>query len=130
MAGHKGYALALMVEMFSSVLSGAAIGPQIGSMYKNLDRKQDVGHFFCLFDIAAFLDPSEFTRRADATIDAIKNSRKREGVEEILVPGERSARNATKNAAAGVPVSPETLNEIKLWCHRLNVPFSLDVNCD
>ena len=49
MAGHKGYALALMVEVFSGVLSGAAIGPAVGSMYKNIDRKQDVGHFFCLF---------------------------------------------------------------------------------
>jgi len=45
MAGHKGYALAMMVELFSGVLSGAAIGPDVGSMYKNLDRKQDVGHF-------------------------------------------------------------------------------------
>src|SRR4029079_8071963 len=60
MAGHKGYALALMVEVFSSVLSGAAIGPQIGSMYKNLDRKQDAGHFFCLLDIGAFMDLAEF----------------------------------------------------------------------
>ena len=25
-------------------------------MYKNLDRKQDVGHFFCLLDVDAFLD--------------------------------------------------------------------------
>ena len=39
MAGHKGYALALMVEVLSSVLSGSAIGSSIGSMYKNLDRK-------------------------------------------------------------------------------------------
>ncbi len=31
MAGHKGYALALMVEMFSSILSGAAVGPEVGS---------------------------------------------------------------------------------------------------
>src|SRR5205807_7870373 len=38
-AGHKGYALAMMVEGFASVLSGAAIGPAIGSMYKNMDRK-------------------------------------------------------------------------------------------
>jgi LDH2 family malate/lactate/ureidoglycolate dehydrogenase len=38
MAGHMGYALALMVEALSSVLSGSAIGPEIGSMYKNLGR--------------------------------------------------------------------------------------------
>ena len=42
MAGHKGYALALMAEIFAGVLSGAAVGGSIGSMYKDMDRKQDV----------------------------------------------------------------------------------------
>src|SRR3954470_10457372 len=86
MAAHKGYALAVMVEVLSSVLSGAAIGPDIGSMYKNLDRKQDVGHFFCLLDIEAFIDLAEFKRRIDGMIDRIKSCRKRPGVAEILVP--------------------------------------------
>ncbi len=123
MAGHKGYALAMMVEVFSGMLSGAAIGSNIGSMYKDLDRKQDVGHFFCLFNIAAFIDPVEFRRRIDDTIDRIKNSKKCPGVEEILVPGERSSRNAAANAAMGVNVSPETIREIEQWCQRLSVPF-------
>lgn len=124
MAGHKGYALALMVEVFSSVLSGAAIGPEIGSMYKDLDRKQNVGHFFCLLNIAAFLDPSDFRKRIDETIDQIKNSKKRPGVEEILIPGERSSRNAQVNEVQGIPVSDETLAEIQQWCTHLNVPFN------
>lgn len=123
MAGHKGYALALMVELFSSVLSGAAIGPEIGSMYKNLDRKQNVGHFFCLFDVRAFLDYAEYLRRIDETIDRIKASKRRPGTGEILVPGERSARKAAVNALKGIPVSPETLAEVQQWCTRLNVVF-------
>lgn len=123
MAGHKGYALALMVEMFSGVLSGAAIGPDVGSMYKNMDRKQDVGHFFCLFDVNAFLDYDEYLQRVDAMIDRIKASKKRPGVEEILVPGERSARQARANAAVGIPLSNETVAELEQWCSRLNVPF-------
>ena len=123
MAGHKGYALALMVEAFSGILSGAAIGSSIGSMYKDLDRKQDVGHFFCLFNIAAFIDLDEFKRRIDETIDRIKNSKKCPGVEEILVPGERSSRNAAANAALGVTVTPETIVELEQWCQRLSVPF-------
>jgi LDH2 family malate/lactate/ureidoglycolate dehydrogenase len=127
MAGHKGYALALMVELFSGVLSGSAIGPDIGSMYKNLDRKQDVGHFFCLFDVRAFLDYGEYLRRIDATIDRIKASKKRPGVDEILVPGERSARKAALNNAQGIPVSPETVAEIEQWCSRLNVAFNHEV---
>ena len=124
MAGHKGYALAMMVELFSGVLSGAAIGPNVGSMYKNLDRKQDVGHFFCLFDVKAFLDYGEYIERIDETIDRIKNSKKRLGVEEILVPGERSSRKADLNNAEGIPVSPETIAEIEQWCSRLNVAFN------
>jgi LDH2 family malate/lactate/ureidoglycolate dehydrogenase len=123
MAGHKGYALALLVELFSSVLSGAAIGPGIGSMYKNLDRKQDVGHFFCLFDVRAFLDYAEYLHRIDETIDRIKASKKRPGVEEILVPGERSARKARANTLQGIPIAPETLTEIQQWCSRLNIAF-------
>lgn len=125
MAGHKGYALALMIEAFSSVLSGSAVGSAIGSMYKHMGRKQDVGHFFCLLNIEAIMDISQFKERMDAMIDSLKSSKRRPGVEEILVPGERSARNAAKNRKAGIPLTPETVNEIRGWCDRLNVPFDL-----
>lgn len=129
MAGHKGYALALMVELFSGVLSGAAIGSEVGSMYKNLDRPQNVGHFFCLFDIRAFLDYAEYLRRIDATIDRIKSSQRRPGVAEILVPGERSARKAQTNRAQGIPVAAETMAELEQWCGRLGIPGSEVVTC-
>ena len=125
MAGHKGYALAMMVEIFSGVLSGSAVGSSIGSMYKDLNRKQDVGHFFCLFNVAAFMDAEEFKHRIDETIDRIKAGKKRPGVEEILVPGERSYRCAQLNTTQGVPVSPETLNELEQRCRRFGIPFDL-----
>ncbi len=121
MAGHKGYALALMVELLSGVLSGAAIGPEVGSMYKNLDRKQDVGHFFCLLSIDAFMDRAEFIQRVDALIDKLKAGRKMAGTDEILIPGERSARVAAENARIGIPVGPETWKELADWCTKLQV---------
>jgi LDH2 family malate/lactate/ureidoglycolate dehydrogenase len=126
MAGHKGYALALMVEVFSSILSGAAVGSSIGSMYKNMDRKQDVGHFFCLLDIDAFMDVPEFKRRIDAMIDQIKSCKKRPGVEEILIPGERSHRTLEKNLRAGLRIEPATLTELKQLCSELGVEFNLN----
>ena len=126
MAGHKGYALALLVEIFSSVLSGAAVGPAIGSMYKNLDRKQDVGHFFCLLDIAAFMDVGEFKRRLDQAIDGIKACRKRPGVPEILIPGERSQQKARQNLAQGIVLDEATRRELKVLCEELGVEFTLE----
>jgi len=125
MAGHKGYALAMMVEVLSSVLSGAAVGSSIGSMYKNLDRKQDVGHFFCLLDIDAFMDVDQFKSRIDATIDQIKACRKRPGVEEILVPGERSHRTTQLNLRDGITIDDATLAELRALASELSVKFEL-----
>jgi LDH2 family malate/lactate/ureidoglycolate dehydrogenase len=125
MAGHKGYALALMVEVLSSVLSGAAIGSNIGSMYKNLDRKQDVGHFFCLLDIEAFMDIAEFKQRIDETIDRIKSCRKRPGAEEILVPGERSSRTTRENEQHGVNLDAATLKELKQLSDEYKIVWPL-----
>ena len=126
MAGHKGYALALMVEVLSSVLSGSAVGSDIGSMYKDLDRKQDVGHFFCLLDISAFMDSSEFVRRMDSTIDRLKGSKRRDAVDEILIPGERSFRAAARNETEGVPLGDEAIAELEYWCERFAIQSSLE----
>jgi LDH2 family malate/lactate/ureidoglycolate dehydrogenase len=125
MAGHKGYALALMVEIFSSVLSGSAVGPAIGSMYKDTGRKQDAGHFFCLLDISAFMDLEIFKGRIDQMIDGIKACRKRPGVSEILIPGEPARRRAAVNRQNGIPIGEETLREIRVICEELKVPYIL-----
>lgn len=126
MAGHKGYALALMVEVFSGVLSGAAIGSDVGSMYKNLDRKQDVGHFFCLLDIAAFMNPTAFDDRMNWMVDHLKANKLRPGIEEILIPGERSARAAAASEHNGVALSSETVTELEKWCKHFGIDFDVD----
>ncbi len=125
MAGHKGYALALLVEVLSGVLSGAAVGPQVGSMYKNMDRKQDVGHFFCLLDIEAFMDTREFIKRMDDTITKIKACRRRPDTREILVPGERSHQRAVENLVQGIRVDEATCDELAKLCTELHIPFNL-----
>jgi LDH2 family malate/lactate/ureidoglycolate dehydrogenase len=126
MAGHKGYALALFVELFSSVLSGAAIGSSIGSMYKDMDRKQDVGHFFCLMDIGAFMDVSEFKKRVDSMIDEIKACKKRPEVEEILIPGEKRFQTALENRKLGIPIGLQSFKELETLCGEYKIPFRLE----
>lgn len=126
MAGHKGYALALMVEAFAGVLSGSAIGSAIGSMYDDMEHKQNVGHFFCLFDISAFMEVDTFKQRIDKTIDEIKSQQKRSGVDEILIPGERSHKKAIQNRKEGIFIESATISELKILSEELDVEFSLD----
>lgn len=121
MAGHKGYALALMVEALAGVLSGAAVGSSVGSMYKDMDRPQDVGHFFCLLDVSAFLPAGEFTARMGRMIDGLKSGRKRPGTDEILVPGERSSRTAEANRAAGIALPKAVVDELNTLCTELGI---------
>lgn len=125
MAGHKGSALALMVELLAGVLSGAAVGPDVGSMYRDLDRPQNVGHCFILFDIAAFMDLNAFLARMDAYIDKIKQSAPREGVTEILAPGERSVRRFEEALRSGVALPPATLDELRGLCAEFGLDYSL-----
>lgn len=125
MAGHKGYALALMVEVLSGVLSGAAIGPSVASMYNDMDRKQNVGHFFCLLDISAFMDVSLFKQRLDATIEDIKSCQKRPGTDQILIPGERSHQKAKQRRTQGIPIEEATRNELQRLCYELNMDYTL-----
>jgi ureidoglycolate dehydrogenase (NAD+) len=50
MGGHKGYGLALLVDLFSGLLSGAAYLNHIKSWMHEADQPQNLGHFFLLID--------------------------------------------------------------------------------
>ncbi|MGP8051425.1 MAG: Ldh family oxidoreductase [Desulfobaccales bacterium] len=126
MAGHKGYALALMIEVLSGVLSGSDIGPAVGSLYRDFSRTQNIGHFFSLFNIAAFMDIDLFKERLDGMVDRIKGGEKLPGVEEILVPGERSLKTSRANRRLGIPIGAETISEIKALCREFGIPVSLE----
>ena len=126
MAGAKGYALALLVEVLSGVLSGSAVGPAVGSMYKEPSVRQNVGHFFCLLNIAAFMDVDQFKSRIDQMVASIKSCKKRPGVKEILVPGERSHRRAKENQALGIGISKLTVDELETLARELNVESFLE----
>ena len=123
MAGHKGYALALLVEILAGVLAGAAIGPEIASMYDGSRRPQGVGHFFILMDIASFMEPERFRERIDSMIDALKATPRGAGVEEILVPGERSHRKAQENLRLGVPLEDVVAAELRALSAELGLEW-------
>ncbi len=43
--GPKGYGLAMVVEIFSAMLTGAAFGPHVSKMYGEYDKNRELGHF-------------------------------------------------------------------------------------
>jgi len=93
--GHKGFGLALMVEILAGVLTGAQFGQNAGVV----NGKE--GHFFLALNPDIFMPRAEFTARMDELLGWVKSGEKIEGVEEIVYPGERGQRRAAGLLASG-----------------------------
>jgi len=113
MAGAKGYALALLVDLLSGVLSGAGFGDRVGSMYEDFTRTANVGHFAMVLNIEAFLDKETLFKRVDALREALKSLDTRPDADEIRLPGERSYRTREERVQEGIPVGDEVVEQLK-----------------
>jgi ureidoglycolate dehydrogenase (NAD+) len=85
--GHKGYALALMVEILSSVCTGAGIMREVPTWTEN-SAHNNAGHFFIAINPGTLMPISAFKQRMDQAIRELKDSPKAKGSERVYVPGE------------------------------------------
>jgi uncharacterized oxidoreductase len=118
-AGHKGFALSLLVEILGSALVG--IGPQDPAFVGN-------GNCFMIIDPAAFCPLDVFRRLMDETVAYIKSSRPIPGVAEVLVPGELEFRTLQKRRHDGIPVDDSTLEAMHNYAQRFGVDLSRWLN--
>lgn len=90
MAAHKGYGLAVFVELLTGGLSGGGMSVlgDIVSWLFEMDKPNNVCHTFMAIDIEQFIGREEFTRRTDAMIKAMHEAPKAKGKDKIFMPGE------------------------------------------
>ena len=102
--GHKGYALAVMIQMFTGVMMGGSPVPEPG---------QDYGLFVMAIDPQIFLDKAEFDTAVVALVDRVKSSRRADGVAEILIPGERAYRERVLRQEEGLDIDDDVMAQIQ-----------------
>ena len=94
LGGHKGYALAIAVELMSAAIAG------------DYPSEFD-GMFVAAFDIASVTDPALYNQ-AVATLDSsVRSSARREGFPPPTLPGTGSAERKAHSVEHGVDVAPE-----------------------
>jgi LDH2 family malate/lactate/ureidoglycolate dehydrogenase len=64
-AGHKGYGLAVMVDLFAGLLSGAAYLDKVKSWSVTPEEPQNLGHFFILINTEALTAPDILGQRVN-----------------------------------------------------------------
>jgi LDH2 family malate/lactate/ureidoglycolate dehydrogenase len=124
--GHKGYGLALAVEIFSAVLPGALYANRVypkDSSGKPLPS--GIGHFFGAMRIDAFRPKEEFKRDMDDLIRRLKEAPKAEGAERIYIHGEKEFEEAERLAREGVPLNSKVAEELRNIAKQLGIskPF-------
>ena len=112
MAGHKGYGLALLIEVLAGVLTGAAITQEIKSWLDDVPDPTNEGHAFIAIDIAAIIDPAEFAERMNHLANEIHSAPKAKGAERIYLPGEMEWERREMALTHGVVLPPDVVESL------------------
>jgi len=88
MAAHKGYGLAVMVEILTAILTGSGLLSEVVSWNLDLPAKNNVGHAFIAIDVHKILAAEFFDARMEQMVHELKKEPKAKGAEQIFMPGE------------------------------------------
>jgi LDH2 family malate/lactate/ureidoglycolate dehydrogenase len=120
-AGHKGYAIATMMDVLSGVLSGSHFGAGVTGPYVP-EGRSGVGHLAIALNIAAFRPLGDFQRDMESMIADLKAVPRAPGVEEIFYPGELEARAEARQRRDGIVYPEDTLAELEAGARDLGIP--------
>ena len=110
---HKGYGLALMVDVLTGVLAGGGFGQRVNGLYADVAVPNDVAHLFVALDVAAFAPPDAFAERLATLASEVTGADRAPGVERVYLPGELAAERRAAAARAGVALDRSTIDALQ-----------------
>lgn len=97
--GHKGYGLAMMVDVFCGILSGSSFGPTMRKWQGDNERVADLGHCFVAVNPQMFADG--FEDRMQCLLDQYRNLQPGEGESAVLVAGDPERKHIRRVEGEG-----------------------------
>jgi L-2-hydroxycarboxylate dehydrogenase (NAD+) len=124
LGGHKGYGLALMVDIFTGIFAGGYTSNFThGYLGVGIPLKNEVKLCTCFIaiDYEIFGDKSEIEDRLSVFLQQIRDSEKAEGQKRIYTHGEKEAEARQDRIKNGILVNDATLAEIQKLCCELGI---------
>lgn len=114
MAGHKGYGFGLWCEVLAGVLPGGRITWEVGSwIFDEPSKPSWHNASFVAIDVATIASPEVFAERMRKLIDEIHSAPTAEGVERVLLPGEREWALHRRAQTNGINLPADVLAKLK-----------------
>jgi len=104
--GHKGYGLALVVDLFAGLLSGAAYLTHVRSWSENPEQPQDLGHFFFLIDARRLGSPEWLAGRMRDFAAILHDSPPVDPASPVRLPGETELDRLARHRLEGIAIEP------------------------
>ena len=128
MGGHKGYALASMVDILCCVLSGANWGPFAPpfALRQEIPERsvgKGIGHFFGAMQIDGFIDKNEFKRQIDEWIRVFRNTKPVPGTNGPLIPGDPEREAEAIRSKEGIPLLSAVVDDLLDISKKTGIPF-------
>ncbi|MBC9206369.1 Ldh family oxidoreductase [Roseomonas aerophila] len=113
MGGHKGYGLAVMVDLLAGLLSGAAYLTHVQAWDKNPEAAQNLGHVFILIDTTK-LHSADWMRERMADFGAIlRDTPAADPAQPVMAPGDREMALYARSKRDGVTVATADLDALQ-----------------
>src|SRR5579863_6368650 len=120
LGGAKGSGLALMIEFIASLITAnPLVAETLEDTAEGKQHRQNA--FLVAIDIAAFGALDTFAASVERTVKDLKALPRQEGVAEILMPGERGARELEKRQESGITIPAATWKEIGRVATRFGI---------
>ncbi len=111
--GHKGFGLALLVELLAGVLAGSSFGTtERTASALHGDVRVAKGFVLIGIDPSRFMPLSDFRASVDTLIQEIRGGGRAPGVERIWLPGEPEHVRSLERSRDGIPLSLPLLEEL------------------
>ncbi len=126
--GHKGYGLAIMVDVLCGALSGANWGPFAPpfALRQEIPKRsvgKGIGHFFGAMRIDGFMDGDSFKRQIDDYIRVFRATKPAPGTNGPLIPGDPEREMEQVRRKKGVPLVLPVLEELRDISRKTGIPF-------
>ncbi|QDJ12223.1 Malate dehydrogenase (plasmid) [Roseomonas mucosa] len=120
MAAHKGYGIAVMMDVLSGVLTGSAFGNGVVGPYEP-EKPSGAGQMMIALNIEAFMPAADFQARMETLVAELKGTPLAQGAEEIFYPGELEGRSEERGRRDGVLLPPDTLADLTRLADAVNL---------
>ncbi len=107
--GHKGYGLALLVDMFAGLLSNAAYLTHVKSWVDAPDEPQNLGHFFILIDTRMLGSAQWLSERMMDFAEILHDSPPSVADKPVIVPGEIELKKMAQQRTNGIVLEAATV---------------------